>query len=325
MNTIIQKTLLVTCLSAVAASQSALAQDTYPQKEIRFITAFSAGSASDIVARLLAERLQKNLGQTVIVENKPGASGQIAADYVKNAKPDGYTIMLATNTTHSANPYLFKSLRYDPVKDFTPLAQICNFPFVLAVSGTLPVSSIQELIDHKKNDGAALSYAYGNSTGQISAAAFDKAVGINATAVPYKSSPQAMTDIIGGRASFMFADLASAGAYIESGKLKILGVTTKKRSVLAPKLPTIAETINQPTFDLAAWVGIFGPADMPKPIVKRLSDELVKITSSDDMQQRLIKMGAEPTPAPAEKFGPFVVEQLKVWGEKVKEAGIEPQ
>src|SRR5690606_24223268 len=201
------RSLIAACLGLAAVAPYALAQEGYPQQEIRFITAFSAGSASDIVARLLAERLQKNLGQTVIVENKPGASGQIAADYVKNAKPDGYTIMLATNTTHSANPYLFKSLRYDPVRDFTPLAQICNFPFVLAVSGTLPVSTVQELINHKKKDGAALSYAYGNSTGQIAAAAFDKAAGLNATAVPYKSSPQAMTDIIGGRASFMFADL----------------------------------------------------------------------------------------------------------------------
>ncbi|HLU04523.1 MAG TPA: tripartite tricarboxylate transporter substrate binding protein [Advenella sp.] len=319
------RSLIAACLGLAAVAPYALAQEGYPQQEIRFITAFSAGSASDIVARLLAERLQKNLGQTVIVENKPGASGQIAADYVKNAKPDGYTIMLATNTTHSANPYLFKSLRYDPVRDFTPLAQICNFPFVLAVSGTLPVSTVQELINHKKKDGAALSYAYGNSTGQIAAAAFDKAAGLNATAVPYKSSPQAMTDIIGGRASFMFADLASAGAYIESGKLKILGVTTKERSALAPTLPTIAEIINKPTFDLAAWVGIFGPAGMPPPITKRLSDELVKIASSDDMQKRLIKMGAEPTSAPAEKFGPFVAEQLKIWGEKVKEAGIQPQ
>lgn len=318
------KLLILSCAVALGTA-SAPAAAAYPDKDIRFITAFAAGSASDIVARLIAERLQAAMHQPVIVENKAGASGQIAANFVAKAAPDGYTIMLATNTTHSANPYLFKTLHYDPIKDFTPIAQICNFPFVLAVSGKLPVSSVKGLLAYGKQHAANLSYAYGNSTGQISAAAFDKATGLNATAVPYKSSPQAMTDVIGGRASFMFADLASAGSYIQSGKLKLLGVTTRQRSSLAPDLPTIADAIGQPGFDLAAWVGIFGPAKMPQPIVDRLSSEIVKIVSSPDMRERLNRLGAEPTPAPADKFGLFVARQLSIWGQKVKEAGIPPQ
>ncbi|NYT64260.1 tripartite tricarboxylate transporter substrate binding protein [Alcaligenaceae bacterium] len=320
-----KKIISASCVITAMASGSVMAQQAYPTKEIRFITAFGAGSASDIVARLLAERLEAVFKHPVIVENKPGASGQIAADFVARAQPDGYTIMLATNTTHSANPYLFKSLRYDPLKDFTPLAQVCNFPFVLAVSGKLPISSIDELIAYGKKNQSTLSYGYGNSTGQISAAAFDKAVSLGATAVPYKSSPQVMTDIVGGRTSFMFADLASAAGHIASGNLKILAVTTKKRTALAPDLPTIAEAIGQPSFDLAAWVGIFGPAGMPQDVVDRLSTEIVRIASSDDMRQRLTRLGAEPTPAPASEFGPFVVRQLAIWGEKVKEAGITPQ
>ncbi len=316
---------LFCCAMAVFASGSAAAAGAYPTHEIRMVTAFGAGSASDIVARLIAERLEAVFKQPVIVDNKPGASGQIASDYVSRAAPDGYTIMLATNTTHSANPYLFKSLRYDPIKDFTPLAQVCNFPFVLAVSGKLPVSSAKELIAYARSNKSKLSYAYGNSTGQISAAAFDKAAGLEAIAVPYRSSPQAMTDVVGGRASFMFADLASAAGHIQSGNLKVLAVTTKARTALAPDLPTIAEITGQPDFDLAAWVGIFGPAGIPQPIVDRLSTEIVNIVSAQDFRDRLTRMGAEPTPAPASEFGPFVVKQLTVWGEKVKQAGIEPQ
>ena len=325
MNHSLRKILTASCLAAALAGGTAAASQSYPTKEVRFITAFAAGSASDIVARLIAERLQAALHQPVIVENKAGASGQIAANFVAKAPPDGYTIMLATNTTHSANPYLFKTLHYDPIKDFTPIAQICNFPFVLAVSGKLPVSNIKELLAYGKKHASTLSYAYGNSTGQVSAAAFDKVTGLAATAVPYKSSPQAMTDVIGGRASFMFADLASAAGYIQSGKLKLLGVTTNKRTALAPDLPTIADAIHQPGFNLAAWVGIFGPSGMPKPVVDRLSTEIVKIVSSEDMRQRLTRLGAEPTPEPAEKFGPFVAQQLTIWGQKVKEAGIAPQ
>jgi len=289
------------------------------------VTAFGAGSASDIVARMIAEKLQAELGQPVIVDNKPGASGQIATDYVARAQPDGYTIMLATNTTHSSNPYLFKQLRYDPIKDFTPLVQVCNFPFVLAVGKDIPVNSVADLLTYGEANRDKLNYAYGNSTGQISAASFDRITGLDATAVPYKSTPQAMTDLIGGRASFMFVDLASAAGHIQSGSLRALAVSTEERSSLAPDLPSISEALGKPGFDLAAWVGIFGPANMPEAISTRLADALYDIVSSDEIQQKLTNMGAEPTPARAADFGPFVERQLDVWGEKVKEAGIEAQ
>jgi tripartite-type tricarboxylate transporter receptor subunit TctC len=297
----------------------------YPSQPVKLITAFGAGSASDIVARLIGERLQSALGQVVIVENRPGASGQIAADMVARAQPDGYTIMLATNTTHSSNPYLFKNLRYDPIKDFTPLVQVCNFPFVLAVSAKLPIDSVDDLLRYGKTNPQGLNYAYGNSTGQISAASFDKLTGLKATAIPYKSTPQAMTDIIGGRATFMFVDLASATAHIQAGTLKALAVSTEKRSSLAPNLPSVSEALGQPGFDLAAWVGIFGPAKLPQPVAKRLGDELYKIVSSDEIKAKLVQLGAEPMPAPASEFGPFVAQQEKVWGDKVRQAGIQAE
>lgn len=310
------------CLGVAAAASAA----EFPaQQPIKMITAFGPGSASDIVARMIAERLQARLGQVVIVENRPGASGQVATDMVARAQPDGYTIMLATNTTHSSNPFLYKSLRYDPVKDFTPLVQVCNFPFVLVVSNQLGVSSVADLLKYGKAHPDKVNYAYGNSTGQISAASFDKMTAMKAAAIPYKSTPQAMTDIIGGRATFMFVDLASAAAHIQAGTLKALAVSTEKRSTLAPNLPSVSEALAQPGFDLAAWVGIFGPAKLPAPIAQRLGDELFKIVSAPDFKQKLTQMGAEPTPAQASAFGPFVVQQEKVWGDKVRQAGIQAE
>lgn len=319
------KPLCAAALLACGLTGPAAQAADHPNQPVKLVTAFGAGSASDIVARLIAERLQAALGQPVIVENRPGASGQVATDLVARAQPDGYTIMLATNTTHSSNPHLYKSLRYNPVKDFTPLVQVCNFPFVLAVSAKLPISSVDDLLRYGKANPGSLNYAYGNSTGQISAASFDKLTGLGATAVPYKSTPQAMTDIIGGRATFMFVDLASAAAHIQAGTLKALAVSTEKRSALAPNLPSVSEALAQPGFDLAAWVGIFGPAKLPAPIAQRLGDELYEIVSAPDFKQKLTQMGAEPTPAQASAFGPFVVQQEKVWGDKVRQAGIQAE
>lgn len=310
---------------ATLAYTSASAQRAYPSQPVRLITAFAAGSASDIVARMIAAKLQGELGQPVIVENKPGASGQVASDFVARAQPDGYTIMLATNTTHSSNPYLFKHLRYDPIVDFTPLVQVCNFPFVLVVGSKVPASNVAELLAYGKAHRDSVNYGYGNSTGQISAAAFARITGLESAAIPYGSTPQAMTDIIGGRTTFMFVDLASAAGHIQSGALRALAVSTERRSVLAPDLPPVSEALGKPGFDLAAWVGIFGPAKMPPAVATQLSDALYRIVSSTEIQDKLKQMGAEPTPARAEAFGAFVAQQKTVWGEKVREAEIEPQ
>lgn len=209
---------------------SVQAQHVYPSQPVHMITAFAAGSASDIVARMIAEKLQGELGQPVIVENKPGASGQVASDFVARAQPDGYTIMLATNTTHSSNPYLFKQLRYDPIADFTPLVQVCNFPFVLVVGSKVPANNIEELLAYGKKHRDSVNYGYSNSTGQIAAAAFDQITGMRGAAIPYASTPQAMTDIIGGRTTFMFVDLASAAGHIKSGSLRALAVSTENWS-----------------------------------------------------------------------------------------------
>ena len=310
---------------AVALCAPALGADGWPAKPVRMVTAFGPGSASDIVARMIAENLQKAFGQTFVVENKPGASGIIAASMVAEAAPDGYTLFLTTNTANSANPYLFKKLPYDPIKSFTPIARVCNFPFVLAVEASLPVQSVGELIEYSGKQPNGLSYAYGNSTGQVAGAAFKSLTKVKATAIPYKSTPQAMTDLVGGQVAYMFVDLASSQPHMKAGRLRALAVSTEARSKLAPQLPSVAEAANLPGFDLAAWVGVMGPAGMPADIVARLSHEINAMLQRPDVVARLTELGAEVSPAPAAEFGEYLERQLAVWRTKVQEAGIQPE
>ena len=309
--------------AAWAVSPQALAQG-WPERPIRLVIPFGAGAASDMVARRLGERLQAALGQPVVVENKAGASGQIAADLVAKAPPDGYTLFLTSNTTHSANPFLFKKLGYDPVKDFTPIARVCAFPFVLVVESRLPVANVQELVAYARKAGNT-SYGYGNSTGQVAGAAFSRLMRMDSVAVPYKSVPQVVTDLLGNQVQFAFVDIANALPHMQAGKLKALAVSSAARSTLLPQLPTITEETGLQGFDLTAWGAVFGPAGMPRPIVERLSAELARITTDPDFRDRLRQAGVEAQTSTADELRAFVDQQLVVWGTKVKDAGIQPE
>ncbi len=309
--------------AAWAAMPQALAQ-AWPERPIRLVIPFGAGAASDMVARRLGERLQAALGQPVVVENKAGASGQIAADLVAKAPPDGYTLFLTSNTTHSANPFLFKKLGYDPVKDFTPVARVCAFPFVLVVESRLPVASVQELVAYARKAGNT-SYGYGNSTGQVAGAAFARLMRMDSVAVPYKSVPQVVTDLLGNQVQFAFVDIANALPHMQAGRLKALAVSSAARSALLPQLPTITEETGLQGFDLTAWGAVFGPAGMPRPIVERLSAELARITTDPDFRDRLRQAGVEAQTSTADELRAFVDQQLVVWGTKVKDAGIQPE
>ena len=309
--------------AAWAVSPQALAQG-WPERPIRLVIPFGAGAASDMVARRLGERLQVALGQPVVVENKAGASGQIAADLVAKAPPDGYTLFLTSNTTHSANPFLFKKLGYDPVKDFTPIARVCAFPFVLVVESRLPVANVQELVAYARKAGNT-SYGYGNSTGQVAGAAFSRLMRMDSVAVPYKSVPQVVTDLLGNQVQFAFVDIANALPHMQAGKLKALAVSSAARSTLLPQLPTITEETGLQGFDLTAWGAVFGPAGMPRPIVERLSAELARITTDPDFRDRLRQAGVEAQTSTADELRAFVDQQLVVWGTKVKDAGIQPE
>jgi tripartite-type tricarboxylate transporter receptor subunit TctC len=302
----------------------ALAED-YPSKPVKIVIGFGPGSGTDIVARMLADELGKALGQPFIVENKPGAAAQIAANQVKAAKPDGYTLLLTSNTTHSVNPHIYKSLQYDPIKDFTPIGGIGYFPFILAVDANLSPKTPQEFVAWARQNKGKVFYAYGTPTVQIPAEAINRIEKLEATGVPYKSSPDAMVDVIGGRAQFIVVDLASSQPQLKAGKLRALALTGSQRTALAPDLPTVEETLKIKDFDLAAWTGLFGPAGLPKDIVDKLNGAMQKILTRPDVRQKLLANYIEPTPSDPAAFAAMVRKQLEVWGEKVKVAGIQPE
>jgi tripartite-type tricarboxylate transporter receptor subunit TctC len=277
------------------------------------------------MARMIGEEMRMALGQPFVVDNRPGAAAQIAAGAVAKAPADGYTLFLTSNSSHSVNPHIFKKLPYDPIADFTPIGGIAYFPFILAVNSAIPARTPQEFVTYANANKGKLFYAYGTPTVQIPAAALSRLLRLDAVGVPYKSSPAALTDVIAGQAQFLVVDLASARPHLQSGKLRALGVTTSKRSALAPELPTIEETLGLRDFDLAAWTGLFGPAGMPREVTDKLSAALLAALAKPDLRERIQAAGAEPTPSDAATFTALVKRQLEVWGRKVNDAGIQPE
>ena len=317
--------LMATALAIAGLTQPALGQDAYPNKPVKIVIGFGPGSGTDIMARMLAEELRVALGQPFVVDNKPGASAQIAASSVAKSPADGYTLFFTSNSSHSVNPHMFKKLPYDPIADFTPIGGVAYFPFILAVNASVPARTPQEFVAYARANKGKLNYAYGTPTVQIPAEALNRLEKLEATGVPYKSSPGAMTDVIGGQAQFLVVDLASARPHLQSGRLRALAVTTSKRTALAPDLPTIEESLKLKDFDLAAWTGLFGPAGLPKDIQEKLSNTLLQILAKPEVRERITAAGAEPTPSDIATFTALVKRQLEVWGRKVADAGIQPE
>jgi len=320
-----KKALMCALVFAAALVSGHTSAQDYPSKPVKIVIGFGPGSGTDLVARMLAEELQKMFNQPFIVENKPGAAAQIAANQVKAAPPDGYTLLLTSNTTHSVNPHIYKKLAYDPIADFTPIGGIGFFPFILAVDAKIPVKTPQEFVTWARANKGKVFYAYGTPTVQIPAEAINKIEKLEATGVPYKSSPDAMTDVIGGRAQFIVVDLASSTPQVKGGRLRALAITSSKRTSLAPELPTVEETLGIKDFDLAAWTGLFGPANLPQNIVDKLNAAMQKILNKPEMREKMLAKYIEPTPSDPATFKAMVRKQLDVWGGKVKVAGIEPE
>ena len=307
----------------LAISSQALAQ-TYPSNPITLVVPFAAGSGTDAVARVIAQKLAERLRQTVVVDNKPGASAQIGAVFVARAKPDGYTLLMTTNTSHSANPSLFQNLKYDPIKDFTPIVRTGELPFALVVANNLPIQSMKELIDYAKANPGKLSYATPNSTSLVASETIKQMAGISMTGVPYKSSPQAMTDVVGAQIELYVTDFGSGLAMIKADKVRVLAVTPANGSKILPNVPAVAQTL--PGFDLTSWNGIFGPAGLPKPIVDRINTEVIAILAEKEVQDRLAIVGFEVRPsASPEMFTKYVADQLALWTRLIKQAGIKPE
>ncbi|HRO59971.1 MAG TPA: tripartite tricarboxylate transporter substrate binding protein [Burkholderiaceae bacterium] len=308
---------------ALSASAAAVAQ-TWPDRAISLVVPFAAGSGTDNVARQVGQKLAERLGQPVVIENKPGASAQIAAEFVAQAKPDGYTLFMTTNTSHSANPSLFKNLRYDPIKDFTPVARTGELPFALAVNPSLPVNSTKELIDYAKANPGKISYATPNSTSLVASETIRMMAGIDIVGVQYKSSPQALTDLMGGQLQMYVVDFGSGLSTLRTDKVRTLAVTPARGSKILPDVPPIADAL--PGFDLTSWNGVFGPAGLPKEIVERLHRELHAVLADPEVRDKLATVGFEVWPSESpDDFASYVAEQLELWGRLIKQAGIEPR
>jgi len=311
------------CLAACLLAGGAQAE-TYPSRQITIVVPFAAGSGTDSIARIIGQQLSVALQQSVVIENKVGASGVIAATYVARSAPDGYTLLMATNSTHSANPFLFKSLSYDPVKDFAPVARAGSYVFMLVVNKDLPVKTLPELVAHAKANPGKLTYASGNTTGIVAGETLKSRAGIDVLQVPYKSTPPALNDVIGGRVSMMFIDLAPGLEHVRAGTLRALAVTTRERSALLPDLPSLHEA-GIPGYDVTSWTGLFAPTGTPPEIIVRLNEEVRKVIADPDSKAKIAVTGFDAFSGPPETLAAFVQSELVTWGKLIKDAGIEPQ
>jgi tripartite-type tricarboxylate transporter receptor subunit TctC len=295
----------------------------YPSKPIKLVIAFAAGSATDSAGRILAQELSQRLGQNVIVENRAGANGQIAAVFVARSAADGYTLFMTTNSTHGANPHLYKILAYDPIRDFEPIARVGTLPFMLVVNPELLANSTAEFVAYAKAHPGELSYGTASTASLVGAETINHLAGLDLVRVGYSSSPQAILDLVAGRLQVMVADFTTAMPHVKAGKLRVLAVTTAKHTSLLPEVPPIAETLAG--FDLTSWNGIFAPAGTPKDILARLEHEILDILSRADIRKKFAAIGFEIDPMNTREFNRYVREQIAYWGKLVRDAGIPPE
>ena len=304
-----------------ALATSVFAQ-TWPAKPIKWIVPFAPGGTTDILARTIGEKLTAALGQPVIVENKPGAGGGVGADFTAKALADGYTIMGGTISTHAINASLYKGLPYDPVKDFVPITLIARVPNMLVVNPDIPAKNVTELITLLKANPGKYSFASsGNGTSQhLSGELFKSMAGVDMQHIPYKGSPPALQDVVGGQVAMTFDNITTAWPLAKGGKLRALAVTTAKRSAVAPDVPTLSES-GLAGYEVGSWQGVFAPAGTPPAIVKRLNAEIVKIINMPDVKEKLIALGAEPVGNASEEFAALVKTEVVKWAEVVKKSG----
>jgi tripartite-type tricarboxylate transporter receptor subunit TctC len=308
------------CASGVVRAQ---AQD-YPAKDIHVILGFAAGSGSDVLARFFTDKLGPKAGRTAIVENKPGAIGNIAAEAVARAKPDGYTLLISGgNGTMAANRYLFKKLPYDPEKDFTPVTTIAKLAFIMMVSPKTPVNSVQELTAYLKKKGQS-AYGTSNTTSLASAELYKTVTGVNSIQVNYKATADGFNDLLGGQIDFMFMDAVFSLEQARAGKVKALAVTSAERASWAPDIPAMSES-GVPGFDLSPWWGYWAPAGTPQPIIDKLARWINEIVVMEETKKFLNTNGAVPFPNTPKGMAEYQARETVKWGEVLKAAKVEPQ
>lgn len=309
--------------AAVLPFASARAQDDFPTKPIKIVVPFAPGSATDTTARGLGQKLQEILKQPVIVDDKPGASGQLGASAVAAAPADGYTLLMGTNTTNAANGALFKKLSYDPEKDFAPIARCVTGVNALVINNDLPIKSVAELVDYAKKNPGKLNYAEASASQRLSGEMFNTLAGVKIERVPYKASPQALGDVVSGQVHLMFPDLPQALSQIQAGKVRGLGVTGPQRTTVAPDLPAIAETVKG--YSLVYWLAVFAPAATPKPIQKKLFEAIVEAMKDPATVKAMTQGRMEAAVIGLDDFATYVKTETKWWTDQIKAAGIEPE
>ncbi|SHH42710.1 Bug family tripartite tricarboxylate transporter substrate binding protein [Pollutimonas bauzanensis] len=314
--------LLRAMLILSATGVAGLAHAAWPERSVQWVVPYPAGGGSDVIARLVATSLEKALGQTVVVENKPGAGTIIGASYIQNAKPDGYVFGTADSGTLAFNPWLYSTLQYDPLK-FTYIGGLARFPLMLAVNQDSPYKTVQDLIAAARKDPGKLtaSSAGAGSPHHLALEMFKQRAGADIAHVPYKGAAPAIQDLIGGQVSAGFVDSAAALSNIKAGKLRVLAVATPERLALLPDVPTMAEA-GVKDFNAYAWQGLVGPAGMPEDAVDRLNADLQAALKSEDVQARITGMGVEPMPMSASAFKAYADKQREEWGGVIKAAGI---
>jgi tripartite-type tricarboxylate transporter receptor subunit TctC len=318
------KKLTLFVVAAVAALVSgALHAEDYPTRPITLVNVFGPGSASDTICRIIADRLSPLLGQPVIVEDRPGADGALAALYVHHRPADGYTLLMGTNSPLSADPFIHKDINYDPIKDFVPITRVGSFTLMLVVNPNLPIHSIEELVEYAKAHPGKLTFASGNTAGIVGGFTLAKWAEISMLHVPYKTTAPALEDILAGRVSMMFADFTSAMPFVRAGTLRPLAISRIKRSSLYPELPTMDEA-GVKGFNLDAWAGLVAPAGTPPEVVAKLNDAARTVIDNPDVQAKFKNIGFEGFSSTPEQLGDYIRAQLLAWGKMVKDAGITP-
>ncbi|MBP0495086.1 tripartite tricarboxylate transporter substrate binding protein [Roseomonas sp. SG15] len=313
-------------LGAASRMRAAGAEGWRPTRPLTFVVPFAGGSATDAVARILAQLMGEAFGGVpVVVDNRAGANGVIGAQLVARAEPDGHTLLVTTNTTHSANPALLRRLDYDPVADFAPVARIGDVPFMLTVGRTSPFHTARELLDAARRRRGRMSYASGNSTGIVAGATMARRAGTEMLHVPYRSTPPAMTDVIAGRVDCMFVDIAAGLGNVRGGQLRVLALSTEAPSPLLPGVPPLAEAGDLHGFDLISWSGVFAPARTPAPVVAALNATIRGSIERPEARARFAEIGYGVLSGTPEDLGRFVLQQLNVWRELVEAAGIEKE
>ncbi len=308
----------------LAAALPALAQP-YPNKPVKIVVPFPAGGPTDVVTRSLADKLGAALGQPVVVENKPGAGGAIGADFVAKSPADGYTLVMATSSTHSIGPYLAK-LPYDPEKDFTPIVWVGNATNILVVNAQLPANNVQELVALAKKEPGRLNYATSGigTVVHLTSELFASTAGIKLTHVPYKGVQQSVPDLISGQVAILFDNIMTAQPHIKAGKVKALGISSPKRSPLVPDVPTVAEQ-GLPGFESVTWFGLLGPAGTPRAVVERVNAEMNKALQSPEVLARFAQLGFEPAGGSAADFAATIQRDARKWSKVIKDAGVKPE